>query len=465
MTIQDIRQQIESGEKTVHQIVQEAIDRAKADPFNAVLEVIEARALLRADEIDQKLSEGLACGRLAGVPFLAKDNILTFESHTTASAHMLQDFRAPYQATVIDRLEAEGAICIGKTNLDAFAHGGSTENSYFGATKNVADEERVAGGSSGGSAVAVASGIVPFALGTDTGGSIRQPASFNGVVGYKPTYGSVSRYGVVAMASSTDVVGVIATTIDDSALVYDCMKGRDPYDSTTSDLPEAGETKDTPLRIGIIRQCMTEAVDPEVLSLVQAAIDDMERRGHEVIKVDIPAIDYAVAVYYIVVPAELTSNLARYDGLKYGSRELGNDLQSTYEASRSAGFMDENKRRILIGNYVLSSGYYDAYYKKAQTVRTMLIEQFQAALEQCDVLVSPVAPTPAFKLGENIKDPLQMYLADIMTVPASLAGLPAISIPVGTTAAGLPVGMQLTTGFQKDVALIAAAKTWEGKHE
>ena len=462
MTISDVQKEIAAG-KAVRTIVEEAITRAKADPLNAVLTVIEKRALARADEIDKQKSQGTVTGRLAGVPFLAKDNILTFDSRTTASAHMLENFIAPYQATVIERLESEGAICIGKTNLDAFAHGGSTENSYFGPTKNVADDERVAGGSSGGSAVAVASGIVPFALGTDTGGSIRQPASYNGIYGLKPTYGSVSRYGVVAMASSTDVVGPLATNLDDIQLVLDCMKGIDEYDSTTIDISPLETDTNKTLKIGVINQSMGEDVDPEVVEAIESKIKDAKKARHDVTFVTLPSLSYALAVYYVVVPAELTSNLARYDGIKYGEAKSAKDIAGVYTNTRTAGFMDENKRRILIGNYVLSSGYYDAYYKKAQTVRTLIINEFKKAFEQCDVLVSPTAPTPAFKLGENTDDPLQMYLADIMTVPASLAGLPAINVPVGTTKAGLPIGMQIMAPMKKDYAVLRAAELWGDK--
>ncbi len=459
MTITDIQVEFAGG-ATVRSVVESAIARAKADPLNAVLSVIESRALHRADEIDTLRRSGQDAGRLAGIPFLAKDNILTFDSRTTASAHMLENFIAPYQATVIKRLEAEGAICIGKTNLDAFAHGGSTENSFFGPTKNVADAERVAGGSSGGSAVAVASGIVPFALGSDTGGSIRQPASYNGIYGLKPTYGSVSRYGVVAMASSTDVVGPLATCVEDLQLVLDCIKGVDQYDSTTVDIPNLSTQLDKPLTIGVINESMGEGVDPEVVLAIEERVKAAKAAGNSVTFIDLPSLSHALAVYYVVVPAELTSNLARYDGIKYGEAKSGPNLASVYANTRTAGFMDENKRRILIGNYVLSSGYYDAYYKKAQTVRTLLINEFKEAFKKCDVLVSPTAPTPAFKLGENTDDPLQMYLADIMTVPASLAGLPAVSIPAGVTQAGLPIGMQIMAPMGDDYKVLRAAELW-----
>lgn len=459
MTISDVLQQISDG-ASVRSIVEAAIERARNDTKHAVLEIIEARALERADDIDRRLQGGDTAGRLAGVPFLAKDNILTFDSKTTASSHMLENFVAPFQATVIEKLEAEGAICIGKTNLDAFAHGGSTENSYFGPTQNSIDDERVAGGSSGGSAVAVATGIVPFALGSDTGGSIRQPASYNGVVGLKPTYGSVSRYGVVAMASSTDVVGPIATSAADAQLVFDVIRGVDERDSTTIETI-TDVTKPEKYKVGVIKQCFGEGVDQDVVETMEQTITKLREAGHDVEEVDMPTFMHALAVYYIVVPAELTSNLARYDGIKYGTRVDAPTLQAVYEESRSAGFMDENKRRILIGNYVLSSGYYDAYYNKAQTVRTLIVKEFADAFKKFDVLLSPTAPAPAFKLGENTSDPVQMYLADVMTVPPSLAGVSAVNVPAGTSRAGLPIGVQFIAPMRRDSVVLDMAEAWE----
>lgn len=461
MSIPEIFSLYEKG-ASVREVVEAAIARAYADTHHAVLEVIEARALERADALDARRAAGEDIGRLGGVPFLAKDNILTFNSKTTASSHMLENFEAPYQATVIERLEAEGAVCIGKTNLDSFAHGGSTENSYFGPTTNAVNTERVAGGSSGGSAAAVAAGIVPFALGTDTGGSIRQPASFNGIVGLKPSYGLVSRYGVIAMASSTDVVGPLATTAADARLVLECMQGVDARDSTTIDVTPRAIDTNTPLRIGVIEEGMGEGIDDEVKRQVSAAVEKLRQAGHTVESVSLPTSKHALAVYYIVVPAELTSNLARYDGIKYGTTKDAQTLSAVYEASRSAGFMDENKRRILIGNYVLSSGYYDAYYNKAQTVRTVLMNEFTSAFETFDVLLSPTAPTVAFGIGQRTVDPLQMYLADILTVPPSLAGIPSISVPCGKNADGLPIGVQLSAPYTHDYELLAAAEIWEG---
>lgn len=438
--------------------VEKALLKAREnESFHALLSLSEERALERANKVDA----GEITGRLAGVPFIAKDNFLTLGDTTTAASKFLENFTAPLQATAIEKLEAEGAICIGKANLDAFAHGGSTENSAFGPTKNAHDETRVAGGSSGGSAVAVALDIVPFTLGTDTGGSIRQPASFNGVVGVKPTYGTVSRYGVVSMASSTDTIGVLSATAEDAELVMDILSGRDRKDMTT--LPDFFEPTalSEPKRIGVIKEFMTDDVDPEVRIRVSEYIEAMKAKGHTIEEVSLPMLKYALAIYYIVVPAEISSNLGRYDGIRYGKRAEASTLGEVYGLSRDQGFMPENKRRIMIGSYVLSSGFFDAYYMKAQKARTLLIEEFNKTFESFDALIGPVAPTPAFKLGENTADPVKMYLADIMTVPASLAGMPAISVPAGTTEAGLPVGVQLIGPRKSDATLLALARQGE----
>lgn len=441
--------------------VKKAIEAAKvADEYHALLSLTEERALERADLVDK----GEITGRLAGVPFVAKDNFLTLGGTTTAASHFLENFHAPLQATAIERLEAEGAICIGKANLDAFAHGGSTENSAFGPTLNAVDKTRVAGGSSGGSAVATALGIVPFALGTDTGGSIRQPASFNGVVGVKPTYGTVSRYGVVAMASSTDTIGCFATNAADAELVMDIMAGRDANDMTT--LPDFFEVRTTgPVgqKIGLIKEFMTDDVDSDVKARVLDYVERMKAAGHTVEEVSLPMLKYTLAMYYIIVPAEVTSNLARYDGVRYGNRSESDNLSELFGKSRDVGFEAENKRRIMIGSYVLSSGYFDAYYLQAQKARTLLINEFNELFKTYDVLIGPVTPTPAFKLGENTADPIKMYLSDIMTVGASLAGLPAISVPAGSTENGLPIGVQLIGQRRSDATLLALAKDMEGE--
>lgn len=440
--------------------VEKALAAAKSnESYHALLSLTEARALKRADAVDR----GEITGRLAGVPFVVKDNFLAFGAPTTAASKMLENFDAPLQATAVEKLEAEGAICIGKANLDAFAHGGSTENSAFGPTKNAHDQGRVAGGSSGGSAVVTALDIVPFALGTDTGGSIRQPASFNGVVGVKPTYGAVSRYGVVAMASSTDTIGCFATNADDAALVMSIMAGRDVRDMTT--LPDffVPTTGVSPQKIGLIREYMSDDVDGEVRMAIEKYVDRLRAAGHAVEEVHLPAVKYALAMYYIIVPAEVSSNLARYDGIRYGHRAEGvQTLAELYGRSRDEGFVTENKRRIMIGSYVLSSGFFDAYYQQAQKARTILINEYNTLFENYDLLIGPVAPTPAFKLGENTADPVKMYLADIMTVPPSLAGLPAISVPGGTSASGLPIGVQLIGPQKSDATLLALAASVEG---
>ena len=462
--IADIQARITNGE-TVRAVVEDVLAKiAAVEEYNAIISTLSETALARADEIDAKLKAGEDAGRLAGVPFIAKDNFLTRVGKTTAASNMLKPFEAPYQATAISRLEAEGAILVAKANLDAFAHGGSTENSDFGPTKNPHDKTRVPGGSSGGSAAAVALNLVPFALGTDTGGSIRQPASFTGVVGVKPTYGTVSRFGVVAMASSTDTIGTLAHTADDAALVMDIMHGQDERDPTTlpnqkSLHPIAAAPK---LKIGIIKEYLNDGVQPEVAAAVRAQAEKLKALGHGVEEVSVPSIGLALAIYYIVVPAEISSNLQRYDGVKFGhSATEAASLQELYGQTRDQGFNAENKRRILIGTYVLSSGYIDAYYRKAQTVRTKLINEFAAAFANHDLLIGPVAPTTAFKIGENADDPLQMYLADVMTVAASLAGLPSYSLPVGVDDQKLPIGLQIMGPQRSDALLFSIAKQIE----
>ncbi len=648
MTINEILSRIKSGKSSARKEIEAAIGRAESiGETNAILEIIRDRALARADEIDAKIAKGENAGKLAGVPFVAKDNFLTLGSKTTAASKMLENFESPIQAAAIEKLEAEGAICIGKANLDAFAHGGSTENSAYGVTENAIDPTRVAGGSSGGSAVVVAKGVVPFALGSDTGGSIRQPASFNGVVGYKPTYGMISRYGVVAMASSTDVVGPIAKMVEDVEIVCEILAGRDGRDGTvlsnyfaksddsvevmyfvhgtttdnendrstgwndgklselgiqqsrdlakivenekfdvvfSSDLARAVESaklnfpnseiiqdarlrecnygdlngadsglvreedhieipfpngesttdvekrirsfseflisnysgkrvavvahkspqlafqvvaegktwteaiendwrktkkwqpgwkyeisnlvkpdnKPSKLKIGLIREFMDENVDPEVREKTLQYVKSLRNAGHEIMEVDLPMAKYSLPIYYIVVPAELSSNLGRYDGIRYGLRAPeARTLGEIYGMSRDQGFVDENKRRIMIGSYVLSSGYFDAYYQQAQKARTLLIDEFNELFANYDLLVGPTAPTPAFKIGENAHDPVKMYLADIMTVPASLAGLPAISVPAGVNDAGLPIGVQIIGPQKSDTLVLNLAKQME----
>jgi len=464
--IADIATQVQAGDLSATELVERALKTmdAKKD-FNAVLAPIHERSRERAKAIDARVAKGEKTGRLAGVPFIAKDNFLTFGSETTAASNILKGFEAPYQATAIERLEAEGAICVGKANLDAFAHGGSTENSDFVITKNPHDTERVPGGSSGGSAAAVVLDMAPFALGSDTGGSIRQPASFSGAVGFKPTYGLVSRSGVVAMASSTDVVGPLARTVEDAALVLDVMSGRDDLDSTGierdkksyTDLSDDIKGK----KIGIIQEHMGEGLDAGVKKQIEAAVEVLKKGGADVRDVSLPSLPLALACYYIICPAEVSSNLSRYDGQRYGfSHPKASNLDESYNWSRSEGFGKEAKRRIMIGTYVLSSGYYDAYYKKAQQLRTKLIKEFEAAFKEVDFLAGPVAPTTAYKIGENAGDPLQMYLQDIYSVPVNLVGTPAISIPAGKVN-GLPVGLHLMAPQKQDRALLALANKTE----
>ena len=439
--------------------VKEALRRAReVEDYHALLSLTEERALKRAELVDK----GEVSGRLAGVPFVVKDNFLAFGAPTTAAAKMLENFEAPLQATAVEKLEAEGAICIGKANLDAFAHGGSTENSAFGPTKNATDKTRVAGGSSGGSAggsaVVTALDVVPFALGTDTGGSVRQPASFNGVVGVKPTYGAVSRYGVVAMASSTDTIGCFATNADDANLVMEIMAGHDDKDMTT--LPDFWRNQPgfRKKKIGLVKQCMTDDVDTAVRQKTLDYAEKLKQLGYEIEEVNLDMMQYSLAMYYIIVPAELSSNLARYDGVRYGHRAAEvKTLAELYGRSRNEGFMTENKRRIMIGSFVLSSGFFDAYYMQAQKARTLLINEFKKLFTEYDALLTPTAPTPAFKLGENTGDPIKMYLSDIMTVPASLAGLPAISVPAGNNDEGLPIGVQLVGNYRSDGSLLKLA--------
>ncbi len=456
---------IKNGSTTARATVGAAIAKAKStEQYHALLSLTEERALARADDIDARLAKGEKVGVLAGAPFVAKDNFLAFGAPSTGGTGILQNFVAPLQATAIEKLEAEGAICIGKANLDAFGHGGSTENSAFGPTKNAFDMTKVAGGSSGGSAVATALDVVPFALGTDTGGSVRQPASFNGLVGLRPTYGMVSRYGVMAMASSTDTVSCLTRDVADTELVMSVMSGRDARDmNTLPDFFVPEQTAKPAQTIGLIKESMSDEVDAEVRAKVLAYADKLRAAGHTVEEVSMPILEHTLAMYYIIVPAEISSNMARYDGIRYGSRTKNpQTLAELYGRSRAEGFVTESKRRIMIGSYVLSSGYFDAYYQQAQKARTLLIDAYKVLFDTYDVLIGPTAPTPAFGLGENTADPVKMYLADIMTVPPSLAGLPAISVPAGTNEAGLPIGIQLVGPRRSDAQLLALARSLEG---
>lgn len=435
--------------------------------YKAIIAITAERARKRAAEIDEKILKGENAGRLAGVPFIAKDNFLVFGADTTAASNILKGFEAPYQSAVIERLEAEGAICVAKANLDAFAHGSSTENSDFFTTLNPHDTTRVPGGSSGGSATSVVLGMAPFATGSDTGGSIRQPAAFVGCVGYKPTYGLISRSGVVAMGSSLDTIGTFTQSVSDAAFITDIIAGKDELDSTTIERDKLGYIISdrfdmSGVKIGVIKEYLEEGLDKGVRDNVLSAIDKLQKAGAIVEEISMPSLPLGLAVYYILCPAEVSSNLSRYDGQRFGFHASdASNLEENYSLTRKIGFGKEAKRRIMIGTYVLSSGYYDAYYRKAQTVRTKIISEFTEAFVKFDYLIGPTTPTTAFKIGENSHDPLKMYLSDIMTVSANLAGVPAISIPCGKYE-GLPVGLQLFSAQKQDRNLFAfAAKTEE----
>ncbi|MDB5170606.1 MAG: gatA [Candidatus Saccharibacteria bacterium] len=466
--VNELAANVQTGKTKAVELVEQALATiAEKAEYNAIIVTTEDRARERANAIDASVAKGETVGRLAGVPFIAKDNFLVFGAETTAASNILKGFTAPYQSSVIEKLEAEGAICVAKANLDAFAHGASTENSDVFTTKNPHDTTRVPGGSSGGSAAAVVLDMAPFALGTDTGGSIRQPASFSGCVGYKPTYGLVSRSGVVAMASSTDVIGPLTRTVEDAAYIMNIIADRDELDSTTIERDPAGYAlgaNNTSLKgqkIGIIKEYMGEGLSPAVKAIIENSVAKLKSAGAEIVEVSLPSLPMALAVYYIICPAEVSSNLGRYDGQRYGhTNPDAKDLDESYMGARGTGFGKEAKRRIMIGTYVLSSGYYDAYYKQAQTVRTKLIQEFEEAFKDVDFLLGPVAPTTAFKIGENANDPLQMYLSDVMTVAANLVGTPAISLPAGKSGE-LPVGLQLMAPQRADRALLTLAKQTE----
>ncbi len=471
-------------------LVQDALDKAhEFSDYNIFTFLNDEKALEKAREIDERIARGEKVGRLAGVPYALKDNFMSPEGETTASALILTGLNSPITATTVAKLEAEDAIMIGRTNLDAFAHGSSTENSYFGPTLNAFDKTRVAGGSSGGSAVAVALDIVEFATGTDTGGSIRQPASFNSVYGFKPTYGCISRYGVVAMASSTDCIGFFTKTPEDMNLLMEIASGKDEKDLTTLDdyynsqLDDSRRAASRPslrgsvaqtapvvadglesskLRIGVIKEFDNSSVDLEITKALKHKCEFLKSKGYEVVELSMPALKYALAAYYIIVPAEVASNLSRYDGVRYGFRsENSKDLNGLYANTRDEGFMRENKRRIMIGNFVLSSGFYDAYFLKAAKIRTLIVKEYEKAFSACDFLLTPVSPNPAFKLGEKTGDPVAMYLEDMMSVSLNLAGVPGLAIPAGKTNAGLPIGLQLVGPRRSDKALIEFSKELE----
>ena len=454
---------IANSSTTAVSLVKASLSRIEeTKEWNIFTFIDKEAALKRAEEIDVKIKKGEPVGRLAGVPYALKANFLSKHRPADASVKILTEFTSPIDSTTAEKLDKEDAICVGCVNMDAFAHGSSTENSYFGPTKNSTDKTRVAGGSSGGSAVAVALDCVQFATGSDTGGSIRQPATFNGVYGIKPTYGTISRYGVVAMASSFDVIGFIAKTASDLDLLMSITAGQDPKDQTS--LPDFYGTNDTKLdkkAIGYIKEFMdSPALDLEIKSALESKLSALKAKGYSIVELSMPTLEYALPTYYIIQPAEVASNLSRYDGVRYGFRTKDlnapdrTPLDLLFENTRNEGFMRENKRRIMIGNFVLSSGFYDAYFLKAAKARTLIINEFNKAFETVDAILSPASPNPAFKLGEKVDDPVSMYLEDVMSVTANLAGIPAVAFPVGTSKAGLPLGLQVMGPRRADKNLI-----------
>ncbi|EHC12167.1 Asp-tRNA(Asn)/Glu-tRNA(Gln) amidotransferase subunit GatA [Fischerella thermalis] len=471
-SIRELHKQLVKKERSAVEITQEALDRIQAlEPkLHSFLCVTAERALEQARAVDAKIAAGEEIGLLAGIPIGIKDNICTKGINTTCASRILENFVPPYEATVTQKLAAADAVMVGKTNLDEFAMGGSTETSAYGLTANPWDLSRVPGGSSGGSAAAVAAGECVISLGSDTGGSIRQPASFCGVVGIKPTYGLVSRYGLVAFASSLDQIGPFARSVEDAAILLQAIAGYDPKDSTSLkvSIPDytAGLKPDLKprgqLRIGIIKETFGEGLDSQVEQAITKALDQLQNLGAEIHVVSCPRFRYGLPSYYIIAPSEASANLARYDGVKYGYRaEEAENLMEMYTRTRASGFGAEVKRRIMLGTYALSAGYYDAYYLKAQKVRTLIKEDFERAFEQVHVLACPTAPTTAFKAGEKTADPLSMYLVDLMTIPVNLAGLPGISVPCGFDDNGLPIGLQLIGRPLREDQLFQVAYAYE----
>ena len=472
LSLAELKQQLESRSLSALELVNASYTRiAETEPkVQAFLSLDEERARQAAQVMDELLAKGEASGILAGIPVGIKDNIVTEGLRTTCASKFLDNFVPVYNATVVNKLKEAGAITIGKLNMDEFAMGGSNENSAYQVTRNPWDLNRVPGGSSGGSAAAVAAGQVPFALGSDTGGSIRQPASYCGVVGLKPTYGLISRFGLVAFASSLDQIGPLTRSVEDSALALQSIAGYDRMDSTSAqvDVPNysqalTGDVKG--LRIGVPKEYMGEGVDPKVKEAVMAALSVYESLGATWEEVSLPHTEYAVAAYYLLASSEASSNLARFDGVRYGVRaDHPDNLLDLYVRSRSEGFGQEVKRRIMLGTYALSSGYYDAFYLKAQKVRTLIKRDFDQAFEKFDLLIAPTAPTTAFKIGEQVDNPLQMYMNDILTIPVSLAGIPAISVPCGLED-GLPVGMQIIGKPFDESTVLRAAHAYEQNTE
>ena len=456
---------LRAKEVSAAEIAESSLDRIAAveDQVDAYLTVTADEARAAAKRVDEKIAAGEELAPLAGIPIAIKDNICTKGIKTTCASRMLENFIPPYDATVMEKLKAQDIVVTGKVNMDEFAMGGSCENSYFKKTKNPWDTSRVPGGSSGGSAAAVAACEVPLALGSDTGGSVRCPASFCGIVGLKPTYGAVSRYGLVAFASSLDQIGPFGRTVDDVSLLYGAICGRDQRDATSRETSLGkveGSVKG--MRLGIPKEYFGEGISAEVKASVYAAAEKLRALGAEIVEISLPSTDYALAAYYIISSAEASSNLARYDGVKYGfSGNREGTLNDLYLSTRSQGFGAEVKRRIMLGTYVLSSGYYDAYYKRAKLLQNVIAKEFADAFTKCDAILTPVNPTTAFRLGEKCDDPVQMYASDVCTVTVNIAGLPGISFPCGSDNAGLPIGMQVIGPKFSEARLLSIAKCYE----
>lgn len=469
LTVHELQEKLKSKEITIEEVIKAYADRIKEKEgdVQAFVTTLEDEAVEQAKSIQKDIENGKVTGNFAGIPIGIKDNMCTKGVKTTCSSKMLENFVAPYDATVVEKLNDEHLINLGKLNMDEFAMGASTEYSAFKKTRNPWNLNTVPGGSSGGSAAAVAAKMVPWALGSDTGGSIRQPAAFCGVVGLKPTYGLVSRYGLVAFASSLDQIGPITKDVRDSAMLLNLISGHDERDTTSENMPKKDYTKALKndvkgLKIGIPKQYYGEGINPEVKAKLEEAIETYKKLGAEVEEFSLDIADYALATYYIIACAEASSNLGRFDGIRYGYRtENYENLKDIYKNSRSEGFGPEVKRRIILGTYVLSSGYYDAYYKKAQQVRTLVKKEFDEAFKKYDVLLTPASPTVAFGIGTKSNNPLEMYLADICTVPVNIAGLPGISLPCGVDKNGMPIGMQLIGNRFEEEKILNAAYTFE----
>ena len=469
--IEELHQKLVNKEITAMQLVEDyfSVIEKKDSQIQAFLTLTKKQALEEAKKVDEKISRGKKIEILEGIPYAVKDNILVKSVKTTAGSKILENYVASYDATVIKKLKSAGAILVGKTNLDEFAMGSSTENSGFFTTKNPWDLTHVPGGSSGGSAAAVSAQMCAFSLGSDTGGSIRQPAAFCGIIGLKPSYGAVSRYGLISMASSLDVIGPLAQSVEDAEIVFQIISGQDPMDSTSCEVKQIQDTRykiqDT--KIGLPQEYFIKGLDKEIQTVIEIMVQKLKKQKVVVKEVSISSTPYALPCYYIIMPAEVSSNLARYDGIRYASNSKFQisdsklNLRDLYFQTRGEGFGKEVKRRVILGTYVLSKGYYDAYYKKAQKVRRLIIEEFNKVFKEVNFLITPTTPTPAFKIGEKSTDPLSMYLSDIFTVAANIGGLPAINLPIGFTKNHLPIGLQIIGPYGSDYSLLQIAKIIE----